>query len=179
MRHRVKGRKLSRTASHRKATMRALTAALVREHRIVTTVAKAKELRRFVEPLITKAKEDIHHHRKLVFAALQDKETVKKLFDEVGPKAADRQGGYTRIIKIGFRKGDGAEMAMIELVDYNDIKPEGGKTTKKKRTRRAGSKSNKATEPAATKQETTQDQPNAEVKDSAAADTEEVQAKED
>ncbi len=143
MRHKVKGRKLSRTASHRKATMRALTTALVKEHRIVTTVAKAKELRRFVEPLITRAKEDTHHNRKEVFSSLQDKNTVSLLFDEVGPKSKDRPGGYTRVIKIGHRQGDGAEMAVIELVDYNDIQPE-GKATKKKRTRRAG-KSNTPT----------------------------------
>lgn len=144
MRHRVKGRKLSRTASHRKATMRALTTALVKEHRIVTTVAKAKELRGFVEPLITRAKEDNQTNRRMVFASLQDKHTVKRLFEEVGPKSVDRNGGYTRVIKIGFRQGDGAEMAVMELVDYNDIKPEGAKTTKKKRTRRAG-KSNTPT----------------------------------
>ncbi len=143
MRHKVKGRKLSRTASHRKATMRALTTALVKEHRIVTTVAKAKELRRFVEPLITRAKEDTHHNRKEVFSSLQDKNTVSLLFDEVGPKSKDRPGGYTRVVKIGFRQGDGAEMAVIELVDFNDIQPE-GKATKKKRTRRAG-KSNTPT----------------------------------
>ena len=137
MRHKVKGRKLSRTASHRKATMRALTTALVKEHRIVTTIAKAKELRRFVEPLITRAKEDTHHNRKEVFSSLQDKYIVTALFDEIGPKCKDRPGGYTRIIKIGFRQGDGAEMSVIELVDYNDVKPE-GKDTKKKRTRRAG-----------------------------------------
>jgi large subunit ribosomal protein L17 len=143
MRHKVKGRKLSRTASHRKATMRALTTALVKEHRIVTTIAKAKELRRFIEPLITRAKEDAHHNRKEVFSSLQDKDTVTLLFNEVGPKSKDRPGGYTRIIKIGHRQGDGAEMAVIELVDYNDIQPE-GKATKKKRTRRAG-KSNTST----------------------------------
>lgn len=143
MRHRVKGRKLSRTSSHRKATMRALTAALIKEHRIVTTIAKAKELRRFVEPLITRAKEDNHHNRSQVFSSLQDKYIVSALFDEVGPKSKDRPGGYTRIVKIGFRQGDGAEMAVIELVDYNDIQPE-GKSTKKKRTRRAG-KSNTPT----------------------------------
>lgn len=137
MRHKVKGRKLSRTASHRSATMRALTTALVKEHRIVTTVAKAKELRRFVEPIITRAKEDTHHNRKEVFSSLQDKDTVSLLFNEVGPKSKDRPGGYTRVIKIGHRQGDGAEMAVIELVDYNDIQPE-GKATKKKRTRRAG-----------------------------------------
>ena len=148
MRHQVKGRKLSRTAAHRKATMRALTAALVKEHRIVTTVAKAKELRRFVEPLITRAKEDTHHNRKEVFSSLQDKHIVTKLFAEVGPQAKDRPGGYTRIIKLGFRQGDGAEMAVIELVDYNDIQPE-GKTAKKKKTRRAGKSNTPAPAPKA------------------------------
>ena len=138
MRHKVKGRKLSRTAAHRRATLRALSTALIREKRIVTTVPKAKELRRFVEPLITRAKVDDLNNRRVVFASLQDKETVKELFAEVGPKSAERNGGYTRIVRIGFRQGDGAEMAVIELVDYNDVKPEGGKTTKKKRTRRAG-----------------------------------------
>lgn len=137
MRHRVKGRKLSRTASHRRATLRALATALIKEHRIVTTIAKAKELRGFVEPLITRAKVDSHHNRKEVFSSLQAKEIVTKLFEEVGPKSVDRSGGYTRVIRIGHRQGDGAEMAVIELVDYNDIQPE-GKATKKKKTRRAG-----------------------------------------
>lgn len=137
MRHKVKGRKLSRTASHRRATMRALTAAIVKEHRIMTTLAKAKELRRFVEPIITRAKEDTHHNRRQVFSSVQDKKIVNSLFDEVGPAAKDRPGGYTRVIKAGTRQGDGAEMAIIELVDFNDIQPE-GKSDKKKRTRRAG-----------------------------------------
>ena len=132
MRHRVKGKGLSRTAAHRKATFRALTKALVKEHRIVTTVTKAKELRRFVEPLITRSKEDNNLNRKVVFAALQDKETVKSLFAEVGPAAGERPGGYTRVIKIGHRQGDGAEMAVIELVDFNDVQPEGKETKKKK-----------------------------------------------
>ena len=154
MRHRVKGRKLSRTASHRKATMRALTMALVKEHRITTTIAKAKELRKFVEPLITRAKEDNLLNRRMVFSALQNKETVKKLFSEIGPQSVDRPGGYTRVIKLGFRQGDGAEMAVIELVDFNDIKPE-GKTAKKKRTRRAG-KSNTPTTSDAPKTEATE-----------------------
>lgn len=161
MRHRVKGRKLSRTASHRKATMRALTMALVKEHRITTTIAKAKELRKFVEPLITRAKEDNLLNRRMVFSALQNKETVKKLFSEIGPQSVDRPGGYTRVIKLGFRQGDGAEMAVIELVDFNDIKPE-GKTTKKKRTRRAG-KSNTPT---------TSDAPNTEATEPTAEETE-------
>lgn len=149
MRHRVKGKGLSRTPAHRKATFRALTKALVKEHRIVTTVTKAKELRRFVEPLITRSKEDNNLNRKEVFSALQDKETVKSLFAEVGPAAGDRPGGYTRVIKIGHRQGDGAEMAVIELVDFNDVQPE-AKETKKKKTRRAGkSSTKKATAPAA------------------------------
>ena len=142
MRHRLKGKGLSRTAAHRKATFRSLTKALVREHRIVTTVTKAKELRRFVEPLITRSKEDNNLNRKVVFSALQDKETVKSLFTEVGPAVGNRPGGYTRVIKIGHRQGDGAEMAVIELVDFNDVQPE-GKETKKKKTRRAGKSSTK------------------------------------
>lgn len=154
MRHKVKGRKLSRTSAHRKATMRALTVALVTSkdktrvnytNKIVTTVAKAKELRRFIEPLITRSKEDTLLNRRMVFAALQHKDAVKRLFDEIGPQAKDRPGGYTRVIKIGFRQGDGADMALIELVDFNDVKPEGGKTTKKKRTRRAGKSAAKST----------------------------------
>ena len=145
MRHRVKGKGLSRTAAHRKATFRALTKALVKEHRIVTTVTKAKELRRFVEPLITRSKEDNNLNRKVVFASLQDKETVKSLFAEIGPAAGERPGGYTRVIKIGHRQGDGAEMAVIELVDFNDAQPE-GKETKKKKTRRAGKAATKKAE---------------------------------
>lgn len=136
MRHLVKGRKLGRTASHRTATMKALSVALIKEHRIVTTVAKAKELRTYVEPLITKAKEDSPHNRRQAFSQLTDKKAVDLLFNEVAQKAKDRPGGYTRVLKLGSRSGDGADMAVIELVDYNDIKPE--ETTKKKRTRRAG-----------------------------------------
>ena len=144
MRHRVKGRKLSRTAAHRKATMRALSMALIKELRISTTVAKAKELRGFVEPLITRAKVDSHHNRKQVFSSLQNNDAVTKLFTEIGPKVGDRPGGYTRIVKAGYRQGDAAEIAIIELVDFNEATPESGKDTKKKRTRRAG-KSNIST----------------------------------
>ena len=146
MRHGVKGRKLSRTAAHRKTTMQSLAMALIREHRIVTTLAKAKELRGFIEPLITRAKEDSHHNRRQVFSSLQNKDAVTTLFTEVGPKSKDRPGGYTRVIKAGHRKGDGAELAVIELVDYNDIKPEGSASAEKgkKKTRRAG-KSNTPT----------------------------------
>ena len=142
MRHLVKGRKLGRTGSHRAATMSALSVALIKEHRIVTTVAKAKELRTYVEPLITKAKEDTQHNRRQVFSKLKDKKAVTHLFDEVAKKAMDRPGGYTRVLKLGQRSGDGAEMAVMELVDYNDIKPEDSQ--KKSRTRRAG-KSTKTT----------------------------------
>lgn len=146
MRHGVKGRKLSRTAAHRKTTMQSLAMALIREHRIVTTLAKAKELRGFIEPLITRAKEDSHHNRRQVFSSLQNKDAVTTLFTEVGPKSKDRPGGYTRVIKAGHRKGDGAELAVIELVDYNDVKPEGSASAEKgkKKTRRAG-KSNAPT----------------------------------
>lgn len=154
MRHGIKGRKLSRTAAHRKTTMQSLAMALIREHRIVTTVAKAKELRGFVEPLITRAKEDTDHNRRQVFSSLQNNDAVTALFTEIGPKSKDRPGGYTRVIKAGFRKGDGAELAVIELVDYNDIKPEGSSTVSqgKKKTRRAG-KSNTPTSTADTKTE--------------------------
>ena len=142
MRHLNKGRKLGRTSSHRKATLGALSVALIKEHRIVTTEPKAKELRTFVEPLITKAKEDKTHNRQQVFSKLKDKAAVSHLFDEVAQKAMDRPGGYTRVIKLGNRSGDNAKMAVIELVDYNDIQPEDSQ--KKKRTRRAG-KSKKTT----------------------------------
>lgn len=143
MRHRVKGRKLSRTTSHRKATFQALSAALIKEHRIRTTVAKAKELRMFIEPLITTAKVDNVHNRRKAFSKLQNKEAVTELFETVGPAVEGRPGGYTRVLKLGTRLGDSAEMAVIELVDFNDIKPESKSSTKKK-TRRAG-KSNKPT----------------------------------
>ena len=135
MRHKVKGNKLGRTASHRKATLQALSVALLKEHRITTTLAKAKALRPYVEPIITRAKDDTSHNRRRVFGKLKDKEAVTSLFEEVAVKAKERPGGYTRIIKIGNRSGDGAEMAVMELVDYNDIKPEDKRS--KSRTRRS------------------------------------------
>jgi len=144
MRHRVKGRKLGRTASHRKATLKALSTALIKEHRIETTLPKAKELRTFIEPLITTAKVDTTHNRRKAFSFLQDKYAVTELFETVGPAAADRPGGYTRVLKLGFRLGDSAEMAVIELVDFNDVAPE-LKSAKKKRTRRAGKTSKPVT----------------------------------
>jgi large subunit ribosomal protein L17 len=121
MRHRVKGRKLGRTASHRKATLTALATALLKHKRIKTTLAKAKETRGFVEKLITKAKKGDLHAHKQVMDVIKDKETVKELFAEIVSKIGDRPGGYTRVVKLGNRLGDAAQMAIIELVDYNDI----------------------------------------------------------
>jgi large subunit ribosomal protein L17 len=123
MRHRKKGKKLGRTSSHRKRTLQALSNALIENKRITTTVAKAKALRPFVEPLITRAKEDTQHNRRQVFRHLQSNDAIEELFSEVSERVGDRPGGYTRIIKLGQRSGDGAELAMIELVDYNDVQP--------------------------------------------------------
>ncbi|MBU0474864.1 MAG: 50S ribosomal protein L17 [Bacteroidetes bacterium] len=121
MRHRVRGRKLNRTASHRLATFRALATALFREKKIRTTISKAKELRGFAEPLISRAKEDTVANRRQVAKHIQDKDVLKELFSEIIPKVGNRPGGYTRIVKLGQRRGDAAEMAIIELVDYNDV----------------------------------------------------------
>lgn len=143
MRHLVKGKKLGRSTSHRKATMKALACSLIEHKSIQTTVTKAKELRRYIEPVITKAKEDTSHTRRQAFSSLQDKQAVNVLFNDIMPEVGDRPGGYTRVLKLGFRLGDSAEMALIELVDFSEYEPE-KKASKKKRTRRAG-KSNKAT----------------------------------
>ncbi|MCC5908484.1 MAG: 50S ribosomal protein L17 [Balneolaceae bacterium] len=161
MRHRVKGKKLNRSTPHRKATLRALSSALIKEHRIETTIAKAKALRTFIEPLITTAKVDNTHNRRKVFSSLQDKYAVTELFETVGPAAADRPGGYTRVLKLGFRLGDSAEMAVIELVDFNDVQPE-KRSTKKRRTRRAG-RSNKPTSAAAEETEVQETVPESKV----------------
>lgn len=171
MRHLKKGRKLGRTTSHRKATLSALSVALLKEHRIVTTVAKAKALRPFVEPLITKAKEDTSHNRQQVFSKLKDKEAVTHLFEDVAQKAMDRPGGYTRVVKLGYRSGDNAQMAVIELVDYNDIKPKDSK--KQKRTRRAGRNKKTTSSGADSQQNTASDSPSDEKKDSSAQKSEE------
>ncbi|MCS3651048.1 large subunit ribosomal protein L17 [Salinibacter ruber] len=123
MRHRKKGKKIGRTASHRKRTLQSLSNALIENKSITTTVAKAKALRPFVEPLITRAKEDTQHNRREVFRHLQSNHAIDELFGEVSERVGDRPGGYTRIIKLGQRSGDGAELALIELVDYNDVPP--------------------------------------------------------
>lgn len=149
MRHGKKFNHLSRTSSHRKAMLSNMACSLIQHKRINTTVAKAKALRKFVEPIITKSKLDNTHNRRLVFSSLKDKYAVAELFREVAPKVADRPGGYTRIIKLGNRLGDAADMAMIELVDFNEVYSLDEKSSKKKSTRRAGKKS-KETESATT-----------------------------
>jgi large subunit ribosomal protein L17 len=121
MRHGKKINHLGRTSSHRKAMLSNMAASLIKHKRINTTLAKAKALRVYVEPLITKSKEDSTHNRRTVFAYLRDKEAVTELFRTVSPKVADRPGGYTRIIKMQNRLGDNAEMAYIELVDFNEL----------------------------------------------------------
>lgn len=138
MRHQKKGYKLGRTNTHRKATLAALANALIAHKRITTTQAKAKALRMYVEPLINRAKEDTTNNRRQVFRHLQSKESVKTLFGEIAGKIAERPGGYTRVVKLGQRAGDSAEMAVIELVDYNDIKPAGTDRSRRRRTRRGG-----------------------------------------
>ena len=143
MRHGKKVNHLGRTASHRNALLRNLANALIKYKRINITVAKAKALRGFIEPLITKSRSNTTHSRRVVFSYLQNKESVKELFDAIAEKVGDRPGGYVRILKTGFRKGDAADMAMIELVDYNEIytagKEAGKEDGRKKRSRRGGS----------------------------------------
>lgn len=169
MRHGKKVNHLGRTDSHRKAMLANMATSLIKHKRITTTLAKAKALRTYVEPLITKSKDDTTHSRRTVFAYLKDKEAVTILFREVSEKVASRPGGYTRIIKLENRLGDNAEMAFIELVDYNEVY---GKTAKaeKKSTRRRGGK--KKSSPAAV--ETTEAE-EVKVED---ADVEEVKAEE-
>jgi len=139
MRHGDKIKNLSRTKSHRDALLSNLAVALITHKKIVTTVAKAKALRVYVEPLITKSKTNTTHQRRVVFSYLQDKEAITELFSTVAEKIAGRPGGYTRIIKLGARTGDNAEMALIELVDFNDIYGKGKGETKEatKKTRRS------------------------------------------
>ncbi|KFE98773.1 50S ribosomal protein L17 [Chryseobacterium formosense] len=136
MRHGKKFNHLGRTASHRSALLSNMACSLIEHKRINTTVAKAKALRVYVEPLLTKAKEDTTHNRRIVFAYLQNKEAVTELFRTVAPKIAERNGGYTRIIKTGFRPGDAADTALIELVDFNELynpNAEEKKTTRRSR----------------------------------------------
>jgi large subunit ribosomal protein L17 len=146
MRHGDKVKNLSRTKAHRDALLSNLACQLIEHKRIVTTVAKAKALRVYVEPLITKGKTNTTHQRRVVFSYLQDKEAVKELFGSVAEKIAGRPGGYTRIIKLGARPGDNAETALIELVDFNEIygKGKGEAKAATKKTRRSGGAKKKA-----------------------------------
>jgi len=141
MRHGDKIKNLGRKAAHRSALLSNLACQLITHKRIVTTLAKAKALRTYIEPLITKAKDNTTHQRRVVFSYLQDKEAITELFSTVSAKVAGRPGGYTRIIKLGARVGDNAETALIELVDFNEIYGKGKGEAKEaagKRTRRAG-----------------------------------------
>ena len=140
MRHGKKFNKLGRQKPHREAMMSNMASSLILHKRINTTVSKAKALRVYVEPLITKSKSDTTHSRRVVFSYLRDKDAVAELFRDVAPKIADRPGGYTRIIKTGQRLGDRAEMCMMELVDFNDMMLGGKEAKKAKTTRRAGKK---------------------------------------
>lgn len=136
MRHGKKFNHLSRTASHRKAMLSNMASSLILHKRINTTVAKAKELRKYVEPLLTRSKEDTTHSRRMVFSYLHNKDSIKVLFGEVAEKISTRPGGYTRILKTGHRIGDNADMCIIELVDYNEAMLKEG-TAEKTRTRRS------------------------------------------
>ena len=140
MRHNKNFNHLGRKTAHRKAMLSNMACSLIEYKRISTTVAKAKALRQFVEPLVTRSKEDTTHSRRVVFSALGNKYAVSELFRSVGPKVASRDGGYTRIIRTGNRLGDNAEMCMIELVDFNDIYGAEAKKKRSRRSRRGGAK---------------------------------------
>lgn len=160
MRHGKKVNHLGRKAAHRKALMRNLSISLIEHKRINTTLAKAKALRVYLEPLVTKAKANTMHTRRVVFSYLQNKEAIKELFGPIAEKVGDRPGGYLRIIKTGFRQGDAAEMAMIEFVDFNEVYG-GGKSTggggRRRRGRRGGG-SNKGAQIAAANTATQQEE---------------------
>ena len=147
MRHGKRFNHLGRQASHRKAMLSNMASSLIENKRITTTVAKAKALRKYIEPLLTRAKSDTMHSRRVVFSYLQDKYAIQTLFDEIASKIADRPGGYTRIIKMGNRLGDNAEMCLIELVDYNELllKEDSTATIKTRRSRRGKKKGGEET----------------------------------
>lgn len=173
MRHGDKINNLSRTKSHRNALLSGLDCQLIEHKKIVTTLAKAKALRVYVEPLITKSKENTTHQRRLVFASLNDKRAVTELFATVSPKVGGRPGGYTRIIKLGKRVGDNAELALIELVDFNEIYGKGiGEETKTTRRTRRGRSGKKATTEAEATPATEAKEESAKPAEEKAADTE-------
>jgi len=146
MRHGKKFNHLGRKKGHREALLKNLAAALIEHKRINTTLAKAKALRKYIEPLVTKSKENTTHSRRMVFRYLNNKYAVTELFDVVAPKVGDRPGGYTRVIRMGFRKGDGAAMAMIEFVDFNELMLAAKSVTPSKSRRRRRRSSAKKTE---------------------------------
>ena len=150
MRHGKKINHLGRQTAHRKSMLANMACSLIEHKRINTTVAKAKALKQFVEPMITKSKEDTTHNRRIVMSRLRQKDAVTELFRDVAVKVADRPGGYTRIIKLGNRLGDNADMAMIELVDYNELYTAGKPEKKTRRSRRGGSKAKAGAAPATT-----------------------------
>ena len=145
MRHGKKIKKIGRSTSHRKATLQSMSAALIEHKRITTTLGKARALRQFVEPILSRSKDDSTGSRRQAFRRLQNKDAVKALYGEIADAIGDRPGGYTRVVKLGQRQGDAAEMAVIELVDFNDVKPEGSAGTRRKtrRSRRRGGSSSK------------------------------------
>ena len=148
MRHNKAINHLGRKSGHRKALLANMATSLILNKRIVTTVAKAKALKMYVEPLITKSKDDSTHSRRVVFSYLKNKEAVTELFRTVAPKIADRPGGYTRVLKTGFRQGDGADMALIELVDFNEAAlASAPKKAAKKSTRRSSMRAMSAPSP--------------------------------
>lgn len=153
MRHAKKDNHLGRTKEHRSALLSNMASSLIHHKRIFTTLAKAKALRRYVEPILTRSKNDTTHNRRIVFGELQDKIAVSELFRVISPKITDRNGGYTRILKTGNRLGDNAEMCMIELVDFNEIYSNAKGEQKAKTTRRSRTKKGKGKEGAETKNE--------------------------
>ena len=154
MRHNKKFNHLGRTASHRGAMLSNMAVSLIMHKRITTTVAKAKALKKFVEPIITRSKEDTTNNRRVAFSYLQDKNAIKELFGVVASKVGDRPGGYTRIIKLGTRQGDAAEIAFIELVDFDEAMAKAPKAAKK--TRRSGKKAEAKAETAEAPAEATE-----------------------
>ena len=170
MRHGKKFNHLSRQTGHRKAMLANMACSLIEHKRINTTVAKAKALKQFVEPLITKSKEDTTHNRRICFSYLRSKYAVTDLFRDVAAKVGDRPGGYTRIIKVGNRLGDNADMAMIELVDFNELYNGGKKEEKKAKSRRGGKAKGATTAPAAPKAAPVAEAPEAKVEETPIAE---------
>ena len=170
MRHNKKFNHLGRTASHRSAMLANMAVSLIMHKRITTTVAKAKALKKYVEPLITRSKEDTTNNRRVVFSYLQDKFAIKELFSVVSEKVGDRPGGYTRIIKLGSRQGDAADICFIELVDFDEAMAKTPKAAKK--TRRAGKKSAAAVEAAPAAEAVAEEAPAAEAEATAEAKAE-------